>query len=65
VTGPGLIKSKPVELMTTIAAFFLTGPYRQLAKVLWRKLIIFINVCSFIIESSFFVAVCKLFDPTI
>jgi hypothetical protein len=41
-------------------AFFFTGPYRQLAKVLGRKIVIFMNICGFAIDSCFFIAVCKL-----
>ena len=49
-------------------AFFFTGPYRQLAKALGRKVIIFMNICGFAIDSCFFITVCKLlylptYDP--
>jgi hypothetical protein len=42
-----------MQVADNIAAFFFTGPYRQLAKVLGRKMIIFMNICGFAIDSCF------------
>jgi hypothetical protein len=52
----GLTKCK---VLTSIVAFFFTGPYRQVAKVLGRKIVIFMNICGFAIDSCFFIAVCE------
>ena len=47
------------NLLTSFAAFFFTAPYRQLAVVLGRKVVIFMSICGFAINSCFFIAVCK------
>jgi len=40
--------------LTFLPAFFFTSPYIQLAKVLGRKIIIFMNICGYAIDSCFF-----------
>jgi hypothetical protein len=45
-----------------LPALFFTGPYRQLAKVREGKVIMFMNIGSFAIDSSVFITVCKLLN---
>jgi hypothetical protein len=54
--------SSKFRFLTRFAAFLFTGPYRELAKVLGRKIIIFMNICGFAIDSCFFIAACKLLN---
>ncbi|KAE9371225.1 hypothetical protein N431DRAFT_491624 [Stipitochalara longipes BDJ] len=47
--------------LACLPAFFFTAPYRQLARVLGRKLVILMNICGFAIDSCFFIAVCYFY----
>lgn len=61
----GRLLEEMAKLVTKFAAFLFTGPYRELAKVLGRKLVIFMNICGFAIDSCFFIAVCKILIATV
>ena len=54
------VGSPKFKMLTQIVALLFTGPYGQLAKVLGRKIVIFMNICGFAIDSCFFITVCKL-----